>query len=100
MTKAEIIKKISSNTHIDATNVGIIMESLFVSIKNNMEDGNEIFIRGFGSFIIKERASKLARNIKTNTPVVVEAHVIPQFRPAPEFIEMIKNSNKVKKQNS
>jgi DNA-binding protein HU-beta len=100
MTKAELIKKITSQTQIDASFVSVILESLFASIKNNMEEGNEVFIRGFGSFIIKERASKLARNIKTNTPMMVEAHVIPKFKPAPEFIELIRNSTKVKKQKS
>jgi DNA-binding protein HU-beta len=97
MTKADVIKEVNTRTHIDKSNVSAILESFFTIIKNNMEEGNEIFIRGFGSFIIKQRASKLARDIKKNKPVMIEAHVIPQFRPAPEFVDLIKNSKEFKK---
>jgi DNA-binding protein HU-beta len=97
MTKADLIKKISSETGVDKAGVSVIIENFFITIKSNMGDGSEIFIRGFGSFIIKQRARKLARNITANTPVMVEAHIIPQFRPAPEFIELIRNSQVIKK---
>jgi DNA-binding protein HU-beta len=98
MTKADIIKKINEKTMLEKEQISAILESFFKTVKGSMEDGNEIFIRGFGSFIIKQRASKLARNIKANTTVMIEAHVIPQFRPAPEFIEKIKNSTALKKE--
>jgi DNA-binding protein HU-beta len=97
MTKADVIKEINIRTDIEKNDVSTILESFFTIVKTKMEDGNEIFIRGFGSFIIKKRAPKLARNIKKNTPVMIDAHVIPQFRPAPEFIDKIRNSKEFKK---
>ena len=73
------------------------MESFLVVMKDSMAEGNDIFIRGFRSFIIKKRAEKLARNITKKTAVLVPEHYIPQFRPSPDFKEIIKNSKEIKK---
>ncbi|HXA02954.1 MAG TPA: HU family DNA-binding protein [Cytophagaceae bacterium] len=95
MTKADIILRITEKTSINKLEVGIIIESFMEVIKHSMTDGNNIFLRGFGSFIIKKRARKIARNITMNTTVIIPEHYIPQFRPSPEFVEKIKASIKV-----
>jgi DNA-binding protein HU-beta len=95
MTKAEVISKIIEETGIDRSEVSAAIESLLEVIKDSMADGNEIFIRGFGSFIIKKRARKTARHIRKDTAMIVPEHYIPQFRPSPEFVEKIKTSKKI-----
>ena len=66
-----------------------IVESMIETIKTSMTNGEEVFMRGFGSFIIKRRAEKTARNISKNTTIIVPAHDIPAFKPAKEFMEMV-----------
>ena len=82
MTKAEIINKIVAETGLEKPEVIAVVESLMESMKNSMAEGNEIFLRGFGSFILKKRARKVARNITKGTSIDVPAHVIPAFKPA------------------
>ena len=89
MTKIEIVKEIASKTGLDKKDVLVIVESLMDTIKTSMINGDEVFLRGFGSFIIKHRADKTARNISKNTTVIIPAHDIPAFRPAKEFMEMV-----------
>ena len=90
MTKAEIVSEIASKTGIDKREVLMVVESLMDTIKTTMSNGEEVFFRGFGSFIIKRRAEKTARNISKNTTMIVPAHNIPAFKPAKEFQEKVK----------
>ena len=90
MTKAEIVSEIASKTGIDKREVLMVVESLMDTIKTTMTNGEEVFLRGFGSFIIKRRAEKTARNILKNTTMIVPAHNIPAFKPAKEFLEKVK----------
>ena len=90
MTKAEIVSEIASKTGIDKREVLMVVESLMDTIKTTMTNGEEVFLRGFGSFIIKHRAEKTARNISKNTTMIVPAHNIPAFKPAKEFQEKVK----------
>lgn len=90
MTKIELAKEIASKTGLNTKDVLVIVESLMDTIKTSMAEGEEVFLRGFGSFIIKHRANKTARNISKNTTVIVPAHDIPAFRPAKEFLEQVK----------
>ena len=90
MTKIEIVREIASKTGLPTKDVMVVVESLMDTIKSSMENGEEVFLRGFGSFIIKHRADKTARNISKNTTVIVPAHDIPAFRPAKEFMDKLK----------
>ena len=90
MTKAELAKEIASKTGLENKDVLVIVESLMETIKTSMSEGEEVFLRGFGSFIIKHRANKTARNISKNTTVIIPAHDVPAFRPAKEFMEQVK----------
>lgn len=97
MTKAELISIISEKTGIDKGDVSSTVESFFTVVKDSMADGNDIFIRGFGSFINKKKARKIGRNITKNTAIVIDQHYAPKFKPSPEFVDLIKASAKVKK---
>lgn len=90
MTKAEIVKEISLKTGIDRKVVLQVVEGMMESIKISLSNGEEVFLRGFGSFIIKHRAQKTARNISKNTTLIVPEHNIPAFKPAKEFSEKLK----------
>lgn len=96
MTKAEVISEISDKTGIPKEDVQATVEAFFTVVKTSMSDGNNIYIRGFGSFINKKRARKIARNISKNTAIVIEEHHIPSFKPSKVFVEKIKSSNKIK----
>lgn len=95
MTKADVISQISEQTGIDKTDVQTTVEAFFSVIKNSMADGDNVYVRGFGSFVNKKRAKKIARNISKNTAIVIDEHFVPSFKPSKVFIEKIKNSNKV-----
>lgn len=88
MTKAEIIKEIHKTTGIAVPDVVAVIESLMESVKDSVAHGENVYLRGFGSFIVKERAEKTARNISKNTTIVIPAHKIPAFKPSPAFVEM------------
>ena len=90
MTKIELVREIAAKTGLENKDVLVIVESLMETIKTSMAEGEEVFLRGFGSFIIKHRANKTARNISKNTTVIVPAHDIPAFRPAKEFLDKVK----------
>lgn len=90
MTKADSVKKIAQQTGIEKTVVLEVIEGMMESIKNSMINGEEVFLRGFGSFIIKHRAEKVARNISKNTTITVPAHNIPAFKPAKSFAAKLK----------
>lgn len=90
MTKAEIASAISEKTGVDRKIVFNVVEAFMETVKGSLENGEEVFLRGFGSFIIKHRAEKTARNIGKNVTIIVPEHDIPAFKPAKEFIEMLK----------
>ena len=90
MTKIEIVREISSKTGLPTKDVLVIVESMMETIKTSMINGEEVFLRGFGSFIIKRRADKTARNISKNTTIIIPAHDIPAFKPAKEFMDKVR----------
>lgn len=94
MTKAEIVSSISSKTGIEKSAVMAIVEEFMVTLKDSMTGGENVYLRGFGSFIIKRRAEKTGRNIKKNTSVIVPAHNIPAFKPAKTFLNDVKEKVK------
>ena len=90
MTKADIDTKISEETGVDKDTVLTVVEAFMATVKNSLSSGKEVFLRGFGSFIIKTRKQKIARNISKNTSIVIPQHNIPAFKPAKSFAEQIK----------
>lgn len=93
MRKADLIARISDKTGIPKVDVLVTLESLFKEVKIVLGEGENIYIRGFGSFITKKRAAKIGRNIKKNTAVEIPEHFIPAFKPAKEFMQEIKEKN-------
>ena len=89
MTKAEIVNKISHETGIEKTAVLKTVEALMETVKDSLIDGENVYLRGFGSFVIKKRAEKTARNISKNTTIIIPAHSIPSFKPAKTFTSKI-----------
>ena len=89
MTKAEIVLEIAKTTGIERAAVLEVVESFMEVVKDSLANGENVYLRGFGSFIIKTRAEKKARNITRNVSVVVPAHNIPAFKPAPGFKEVV-----------
>lgn len=95
MTKADVITEISEKTGIDKSDVSSAVEAFFSVVKDSLAEGENIYVRGFGSFINKKRARKVARNISKNTAIIIDEHFIPSFKPSKVFVEKIKNSGKV-----
>ena len=89
MTKAEIVNEIARTTGIDKASVLATVEGLMTTIKESLANGENVYLRGFGSFIVKERAEKTARNISKNTVLIVPKHNIPSFKPCPDFKEAV-----------
>lgn len=85
MTKAEIVSEISKTTGIEKNTVLTVIEQFMTTVKESVSNGEDVHLRGFGSFIVKRRAEKTARNISKNTAIVIPAHNIPAFKPAPAF---------------
>ncbi len=99
MTKADIITEIADKTGIDKNDVTTIVEAFFTVVKNNMSDGHNVYLRGFGSFINKRRAAKVGRNIAKNISINIREHYVPSFKPAKTFVDKIKESDKVRLAN-
>lgn len=95
MTKADVINEIAERTGIEKSDVTATVESFFTVVKDSLAEGENIYVRGFGSFINKKRAKKIARNISKNTAIVIDEHYIPSFKPSKMFVEKIKTSDKV-----
>lgn len=89
MTKADIAAEISKQTGIDKASVVTVIEGFMSAVKDSLAHGENVYLRGFGSFIIKERAAKTARNIRKNTTLIIPAHNIPAFKPADSFKEEV-----------
>jgi DNA-binding protein HU-beta len=90
MTKADIVSEISKSTGIDKIDVLKTVESFMEEVKKSLENGENVYLRGFGSFIIKKRAQKTARNISKNTTIIIPEHSIPAFKPAKTFVANVK----------
>ena len=95
MTKAEIVSNISKKLGIEKVDVQLVVESMMKEITSSLEEGENVYLRGFGSFIVKRRAEKTARNIKKNTTIKIPAHNIPAFKPSKIFLNEVKNKLKV-----
>ena len=89
MTKADIVKQIAKGTSIDSTTVSSVVEAFMECVKDSLAKDMPVYLRGFGSFIIKHRAKKAARNITKNTTITIPAHDIPAFKPSKTFVEKI-----------
>lgn len=94
MTKAEIVADISNKTGIEKVTVQHTVEAFMEAVKKSMVNGENVYLRGFGSFVIKERAEKTGRNISKNTTIIIPAHKIPAFKPAKTFVSEVKNNVK------
>jgi DNA-binding protein HU-beta len=99
VTKAEVISEISEQTGIPKEDVSVTVEAFFAIVKDSMAEGNNIYVRGFGSFVNKKRKKKIARNISKNTAIVIDEHFVPSFKPSKMFVEKIKESQKVVEAN-
>lgn len=89
MTKADIVSEIAKTTGIDKAAVLSVVEQFMTVVKDSLAHGENVYLRGFGSFIIKQRAEKTARNISKNTTLVIQAHNVPAFKPANTFKEEV-----------
>jgi DNA-binding protein HU-beta len=96
MTKADLVNEIAVKTGLDKVMVQETIESFFKVVKNSVASGNNIYLRGFGTFEVKKRAPKVARNIRSNTSILVAEHYIPKFKPSKEFVDKVKNARKEK----
>ena len=90
MTKADIVSEISKKTGIDKSTVLTTVEAFMGVVKDSLAGGNNVYLRGFGSFILKKRAPKTARNITKNTTIIIPKHYIPAFKPAKSFGNMVR----------
>lgn len=90
MTKADIVSEIAKSTGVEKVQVQVIVEALMDSIKTSLTNNNNVYLRGFGSFIVKKRAKKVARNISKNTTITIPEHNIPAFKPAKSFAAKVK----------
>ncbi|SDZ92049.1 DNA-binding protein HU-beta [Arachidicoccus rhizosphaerae] len=96
MRKSDLVNNISEKTGIPKVDVLVTIEGFLKEVKENLAEGNNIFIRGFGSFIAKKRAAKIGRNIKKNVAVEIPEHYIPAFKPSKEFVNDVKDKLKTK----
>ena len=90
MTKADIVSEIAKSTGVEKVQVQAIVEAFMDSIKTSLTNKNNVYLRGFGSFIVKKRAKKVARNISKNTTINIPEHNIPAFKPAKSFAAKVK----------
>lgn len=93
MTKSEIIKAISKRKGIDRATVAQVLEAFTVEIKGALLEGNNVSMRGFGTFYLKHRAEKTARNMQQNTTIIIPEHDIAAFKPAKEFAVSVKEQS-------
>ncbi len=94
MTKADIVNEIAKTTGLEKVVVQKVVEGFMVTVKESLIQNNNVYLRGFGSFILKKRAQKTARNISKNTTIIIPEHYIPAFKPAKIFMEKVKENVK------
>lgn len=92
MRKADLVATISEKTGVPKVDVLVTLEMFFKEVKNSLSDGENVYIRGFGSFVIKKRAKKIGRHIKKNEAIEIPEHFIPSFKPAKVFVEQVKEN--------
>ena len=92
MTKADIVAEVAEKTGIEKVVVQASVEAFMKAVKNNMTNGKSVYLRGFGSFVVKKRAQKTGRNISKNTTIIIPAHYIPSFKPAKTFADKVKKN--------
>jgi DNA-binding protein HU-beta len=92
MRKADLVTAISEKTGIAKVDVLVTLESFFKEVKDTLTDGENVYIRGFGSFVVKKRAKKIGRHIKKNVAIEIPEHFIPSFKPAKVFVEQVKGN--------
>jgi len=95
MTKAEIVSDIVQQTGLERGEVLRLVEVFMKTIKSSLTKGENVYLRGFGSFVVKQRAQKTGRNISKNTSIIIPAHNVPAFKPAKTFVEDVKTKVKV-----
>ncbi|MCP4123406.1 MAG: integration host factor subunit beta [Bacteroidetes bacterium] len=93
MRKADVVNKIAEKTGVPKVDVLVTLEAFFKEVKDSIIDGENVYIRGFGSFIRKTRAAKIGRNIKKNIAIEIPEHDIPAFKPAKVFMEDVKSKS-------
>jgi len=91
MTKAELVSIISKRTGVERQVVLTTVESFMEEVKNSLEKGENVHLRGFGSFVVKRRAQKTGRILAQNTTIIIPAHDVPAFKPADTFVDKVKN---------
>lgn len=96
MTKADIVSKISDKTGIEKIQVQTTVEEFMKTVRQSLEGGKNVYLRGFGSFVVKKRAQKTGRNISKNTTIIIPEHFIPSFKPSKSFTEKVKRDVKIK----
>jgi DNA-binding protein HU-beta len=94
MTKAEIVADIANKTGIEKVAVQATIESFMEAVKESLVKGENVYLRGFGSFTVKKRAQKTGRNISKNTTIIIPEHFIPSFKPAKSFVSSVKKNVK------
>ena len=92
MRKADLVAAISEKTGVPKVDVLVTLETFFKEVKNSLADGENVYVRGFGSFIVKKRAKKIGRHIKKNKAIEIPEHYIPAFKPAKIFVEQVKDN--------
>jgi DNA-binding protein HU-beta len=92
MTKAEVVNLIVEKTGAEKLVVQETLDAFFTVAKDSLQNGDNLYFRGFGSFVLQKRAQKIARNIRRNTQIVIEEHHYPKFKPSKEFLLSVKNS--------
>jgi len=90
MTKADLVAEIANKTGVDRGTTQLVVETFMISVKNSLLKQENVYLRGFGSFLIKERAKKTGRNISKNTTIVIPAHKVPAFKAAKSFTTTVK----------
>ena len=96
MTKADVIAQISEKTGVEKADVQQTLETFFTVVKDSLAEGENLYVRGFGSFINKKRARKVARNISKGESMIIDEHYVPSFKPAKVFVEQVKTSDNLK----
>ncbi len=92
MRKADLVATISEKTGVPKVDVLVTLESFFQEVKDSLTEGENVYVRGFGSFIIKKRAKKIGRHIKKNIAIEIPEHYIPAFKPSKVFVEQVKSN--------
>lgn len=94
MRKADLVAAIAEKTGVPKVDVLVTLETFFKEVKGSLADGENVYVRGFGSFVIKKRAKKVGRHIKENIAIEIPEHYIPAFKPAKVFVEQVKDNVK------